>query len=208
VAAGLASASVCSAEIVVLASGRTLSVASHRFDGGQVVLTLRAGGEIACDRALVSRIDPDEVPYPEPELAAASVPPAILDGPYRETILQAAERHGLDSRLLESVIRVESNFAHRARSRKGAMGLMQLMPGTARQYSLADPYDAAGNIDAGARHLRRLLNRFELPVALAAYNAGEGAVERYGGVPPYRETRAYVARVLRLVDRPAALAPR
>jgi soluble lytic murein transglycosylase-like protein len=86
------------------------------------------------------------------------------------------------------------------------MGLMQLMPRTARQYDLDDPYDPAGNVDAGARHLRDLLDRFDLPVALAAYNAGEGAVRRYGGVPPYRETRDYVARILRLVDRPAAAA--
>jgi soluble lytic murein transglycosylase-like protein len=196
------------ADLVVLVSGRTLSVKSHRFDEDQVVLALRGGGEIACDRALVERIVPDEVPYPEPE----ADPPQVseeqvpLAGPFREVIAAAAERHGLEPRLLESVIRVESNFAERARSRKGAMGLMQLMPKTARQYDLHDPYNPAGNVDAGARHLRDLLNRFELPVALAAYNAGEAAVKRYRGVPPYRETRDYVARILRLVRRPALAA--
>jgi soluble lytic murein transglycosylase-like protein len=98
------------------------------------------------------------------------------------------------------VIEVESNFEHRARSRKGAMGLMQLMPGTARQYRVANPYDPGTNIDAGTRHLRMLLDRFDVSRALAAYNAGEGAVRRFGGVPPYPETRSYVRRILRLVD--------
>jgi soluble lytic murein transglycosylase-like protein len=200
--------SVCSAEIATLTSGRTLSIASHRFEGSQVVLLLRAGGEIACDRALVSRIDPDEVPYPEPDALTAAEDDVPIGGPYREVIEAAAARHGLEARLLESVIRVESNFSHRARSRKGAMGLMQLMPATARQYALRDPYDPAGNIDAGARHLRTLLDRFDLPVALAAYNAGEAAVARYGGVPPFRETRAYVARILRLVEHPSVQSSR
>jgi soluble lytic murein transglycosylase-like protein len=199
-------ASPARADIVVLASGRTLSVRSHYFEGGQIVMELRGGGEIACDRSLIDRVEPDEVPYPEPEAEAEVMPavPAPLSGPYREVIAAAAERHGIEPILLESVIRVESNFARRARSRKGAKGLMQLMPRTARQYGLADPYDPAGNVDAGARHLRTLLDRFELPVALAAYNAGEGAVKRYGGVPPYRETRDYVARILSLVRRPPA----
>jgi len=204
-AAGVCLPAPVSADIVVLASGRTLSVKTHRFDGSQVVLGLRTGGEITCDRTLIDRIEPDEVPYPEPPLAVTLADAGIeLDGPYREVIAAAAERHNLEPRLLESVIRVESNFAHRARSRKGAMGLMQLMPRTARQYALDDPYDPAGNVDAGARHLRDLLDRFDLPVALAAYNAGEGAVKRYGGVPPYRETRDYVSRILRLVDHPTA----
>jgi soluble lytic murein transglycosylase-like protein len=81
------------------------------------------------------------------------------------------------------------------------MGLMQLMPETARLYSVADPYDPATNIDAGTRHLRTLLDRFDLAHALAAYNAGAGAVERFRGIPPFPETRSYVARVLKLVRR-------
>jgi soluble lytic murein transglycosylase-like protein len=202
-AGGVCQAVPARAEIVVLASGRTLSVKSHRLEADRIVLALRGGGEVACDRALVDRIVPDEVPYPEPQAgtARAEDQPATLGGPFRDVITAAAERHGLEPRLLESVIRVESNFSERARSRKGAMGLMQLMPVTARHYEVDDPYDPAGNVDAGARHLRDLLNRFELPVALAAYNAGEAAVKRYGGVPPYRETRDYVARILRLTRR-------
>ena len=76
------------------------------------------------------------------------------------------------------------------------MGLMQLMPATARQYAVTDPYDPESNLDAGIRHLRSLLDRFDLRLALAAYNAGEGAVRRYGGVPPFAETRNYVVRVM------------
>ena len=79
------------------------------------------------------------------------------------------------------------------------MGLMQLMPYTARQYAVKNPYDPTANIEAGIRHLKTLLQRFELSVALAAYNAGIGAVERFGGIPPYQETREYVSRVLGLM---------
>jgi soluble lytic murein transglycosylase-like protein len=108
-----------------------------------------------------------------------------------------AERHRVAPDLVRAVISVESGNLPTARSRKGAMGLMQLMPATARRYSVGDPYDPAENLDAGIRHLSSLLDRYDLRLALAAYNAGEGAIERYGGMPPYRETRDYVARVLR-----------
>jgi soluble lytic murein transglycosylase-like protein len=81
------------------------------------------------------------------------------------------------------------------------MGLMQLMPATARQYAVADPYDAASNIEAGIKHLKSLLQRLPVALALAAYNAGEGAVERFNGIPPYAETRNYVSRILALANR-------
>ena len=184
------------AELVRLVGGRTLSVKGHREEGGSLVLVLRSGGEIVCPRDLVAEILPDEVPYPA---ETADEPIEDGTGPFEALIAAAAERHGISERLLRAVIRVESNFEHRARSRKGAMGLMQLMPPTARQYAVANPYDPASNIEAGARHLRMLLDRFDLSLALAAYNAGEGAVRRFGGMPPYRETRDYVRRILHLV---------
>jgi soluble lytic murein transglycosylase-like protein len=197
--------SAATAEIIRLSGGRTLSVKAHRDEGESIVLTLRAGGEIVCPRGMVAEILPDEVPYPDPTPPepAPSTPgdvPGTGAGPFRALIAAAAERHGVSPSLVHAVIEVESNFEHRARSRKGAMGLMQLMPGTARQYAVANPYDPRSNIDAGTRHLRMLLDRFDVSRALAAYNAGEGAVRRFGGVPPYPETRSYVRRILRLVE--------
>jgi hypothetical protein len=194
--ASLVCAGTSRAELVFLSSGRTLSVKSHRFEGGSVVLTLRGGGQITCDAALVDRIEPDEVPYPEPEVAAGAPDPSL---PYSDIIATAATRAGVDPRLVHAVIRVESAYRAEARSRKGAMGLMQLMPGTARQYAVADPYDPGANIEAGTRHLKSLMDRLaDLPLALAAYNAGEAAVQRFGGIPPYPETQNYVRQVLRL----------
>ena len=188
-----------SAEIVEFTSGRTLSVKSHRIEGALAVLVLRTGGEVTCDARLIASVRPDEVPYPEPPVAAAEDDDEPTPPRYAEAIQAAAEKYGLDARLLTAVIQVESNFMHRARSPKGAMGLMQLMPATARQYAVDDPFDPSANIEAGARHLKSLLDRFDLRLALAAYNAGEGAVTRYGGVPPYPETREYVKRVLGLL---------
>jgi soluble lytic murein transglycosylase-like protein len=119
--------------------------------------------------------------------------------PYAEMIAAAATSHGVDVRLVHAVIEAESNYEPRARSRKGAKGLMQLMPATARQYAVKDPYDPRANIEAGVRHLKDLLSRFDVSLALAAYNAGEATIRRFGGVPPYAETKDYVARVLRRV---------
>jgi soluble lytic murein transglycosylase-like protein len=118
---------------------------------------------------------------------------------YRDEILAAARRHGVPESLIAAVIRAESAFNPRAVSPKGARGLMQLMPTTASALGVRDVFDPAENIDGGVRHLRALLERFssDLALALAAYNAGEQAVLAYGGIPPYPETRDYVARVLR-----------
>lgn len=129
----------------------------------------------------------------------AARPPA----PYDDLIRAAAIRHGLAPELVEAVVRAESNFDARATSKKGARGLMQLMPATAAQLGVRDVFDVRQNIEGGVRHLRYLLDRYKgnLTLALAAYNAGVDAVARHGGVPPYAETRAYVARILRLLER-------
>jgi hypothetical protein len=189
---------LCSAELVFLSTGRVLNVRSHRLDGDQIVLTLRGGGEITCEASLIERIAPDEVPYPEPEPVAAESQP-LAPVPFGEIIDQVAGRQGVDARLVRAVIQVESGYQAAARSRKGAVGLMQLMPDTARRYHVSDPYDPGSNIEAGIKHLKMLLGRFELSLALAAYNAGEAAVERFRGVPPYPETQNYVRQVLRLL---------
>lgn len=114
-----------------------------------------------------------------------------------EAIKKTGKKYELDPNLLYAVMEQESGFRVKAVSPKGAQGLMQLMPGTQRLMGLDDPFDAAGNLDAGARYLKRLMKRFKnLGLALAAYNAGPGAVQRYNGVPPYAETRLYVQTVL------------
>jgi len=187
---------LAAAELVFLTTGRTLSVRSHRVEGASVVLTLRGGGEIVCEASAVERIAPDEVAVPEPAQPGIDAPAPV---PYGEIIDEAAARAGVDPRLVRAVIQVESAYRATARSPKGAVGLMQLMPDTARRYAVADPYDPVSNVEAGIRHLKMLLGRFELSLALAAYNAGEAAVERFRGIPPYPETQNYVRQVLRLI---------
>jgi soluble lytic murein transglycosylase-like protein len=200
----VASAVPARAEIVFFNSGRTMSLKGHRAEGNSVVLELRGGGEIVCEASIITRFAPDEVPYPEPEVeqpaAVAAVQPTI-DVPYGAIIDKVSAEQKVSAKLVRALIQVESAYHERARSPKGAMGLMQLMPATARQYAVTDPYDPVSNIEAGIKHLAGLLQRLSVPLALAAYNAGEGAVERFKGIPPYPETRDYVSRILRLANR-------
>ena len=115
---------------------------------------------------------------------------------------RVARRHGLSEALVQAVVQVESRYDAFAVSPRGAMGLMQLMPQTARRFQVDDAFDPVDNLNGGVRYLKELLERYsgETQLALAAYNAGEKAVERYGGIPPYRETMQYVDRVLRALQ--------
>lgn len=215
-----AGAREASADIVVFTTGRTMSVLAYRVAGDRATVVLRQGGEIAFPVSMVARVDPDEVPFPAPdaapetpsdELVAApepdrARPQGVADEvlamrPFAGLISTVAAHADIDARLVHAVIEVESNYLARARSPKGARGLMQLMPATARQYGVRNAYDPKANVEAGVRHLKDLLSRYDLRLALAAYNAGEGSVRRYGGLPPFPETRSYVSRVLQKARR-------
>ena len=126
--------------------------------------------------------------------------PAATSGDIDSAIEQAAARHNVDPNLVRAVVKVESNFNPNAVSRKGAMGLMQLMPSTARQLKVSNPFDPEQNVDAGVRHLKQLLENYggDINLTLAAYNAGAGAVARSSGVPRYAETQNYVRRITNL----------
>ncbi len=130
-------------------------------------------------------------------------PAEATELPFADLVDTAARRHGVDPDLVHAVIAVESGYRASARSRAGAQGLMQLMPGTQRDLGVSDAFDPRQNVDAGVAYLRRLTDEFGIVLALAAYNAGPGAVRRYNGIPPYEETRAYVRAVLAR-GRPAA----
>jgi len=134
----------------------------------------------------------------QPSHRAPSLRRAVAPASIAPLVNASARRYRLDPKLVHAVIRAESAYNPRAVSAKGAIGLMQLMPATARELSVGDPFDPAANIDGGSNYLRRMLDRFNgsLELALAGYNAGPEAVRRFGGVPPYAETRRYVQRVL------------
>ncbi|OGB94745.1 MAG: hypothetical protein A2Z31_09275 [candidate division NC10 bacterium RBG_16_65_8] len=142
-------------------------------------------------------------------LPGFGLPPGanLNQGQYAELINAIAADDGVDPALVKAIIRAESNFDQRAVSRKGARGLMQLMPGTAGRYAVGNAFDPAENIRGGVRYLRFLQERFpgQLHLAIAAYNAGENAVSRYNGIPPYAETRQYVARVFRFYGQPTVV---
>lgn len=211
-------ASDARADIVVFKNGRTMSVKSCSVEDGTAFMRLREGGEVTFPASLIARVDPDEVPYPEPvsetpvvqaEPAPVAAPDAyafaavseetLARRPFADLISTVAAAHDVDKRLVHAVIQQESGYQARARSKKGAKGLMQLMPATARQYGVKNSYDPKSNLDAGVRHLKDLMSRLDLPTALAAYNAGEGTIRRYGGLPPFAETQNYVRSILRRV---------
>jgi len=193
-------------EYAVLQNGFRIHAERHETEGGVVRLFTRATGIIQLPVASVLGFEAEEaasaLPLPVPAKQDASKPGPAAP---RQLVDQAAERHGLPPAFLHSVAAVESAYRPDAVSPKGALGIMQLMPATAARLE-ADPLDPAQNVDAGARHLHELLLKYkdrpdQVRLALAAYNAGEGAVARYGNVPPFRETQLYVEKVLRRYQR-------
>jgi soluble lytic murein transglycosylase-like protein len=182
----------------------------HLLGLGALVLTLSAGYMLAG----VSAAKPKPA---GPQVAQQAETPVADSAPVDEVadaqddmdafIKKVATQHGVSANLVAAVIQAESEFNPRAVSRKGAQGLMQLMPKTAATLGVDDPFDPRENIEAGVKHLRALMDRFgskNLPLVLAAYNAGEVAVIKHRGVPPYPETRAYVKRIMKRLDRSEA----
>jgi soluble lytic murein transglycosylase-like protein len=196
-------------EVVTFEDGRTLHVSRAEAQEGFLLLDLEGGGQMAVPAKSVTSIEPfieaavADLADVEAVVAEANALREgdawrVAAGSFADWIAESADRHGLDRALLAAVARWESNFDPYAVSHRGACGMLQLMPKTAERFGVARIFDARENIEGGAKYLRWLLDRFRgrVDLALAGYNAGERAVDRHGGIPPYRETRAYVARVL------------
>jgi soluble lytic murein transglycosylase-like protein len=188
-------------EYAVLASGGRLHIDRHEAEASKIKL-YTGDGYIELEASQVRGFEADEYVPPAPEAATPAAPPAPVaqPAPPQPTPMEladaAADKYRLPRWLVRSVMARESGFHPEAVSPKGAIGLMQLMPETAGELGV-DPNDPAQNADAGARYLRDLLARYDWQLwnALAAYNAGPGAVDKYKGVPPYRETIDYVSRI-------------
>jgi soluble lytic murein transglycosylase-like protein len=187
-------------EFAVLSTGFRLHADHHEFAGSSVRLYQKDGGYSELGASMVTGFE-QEVELPAPAPVAAVIPsakPVVVERTPREMVEAAAKKSGLPPNFVHSVVSAESGYQANALSPKGAIGLMQLMPATAQAYG-ADPHDPAQNVEAGAAYLRELLIKYDGDPrrALAAYNAGPGAVDKYNGVPPYAETQTYVERVLR-----------
>jgi len=182
-------------EYAVVTSGARLYADRHETDGGKVILYTETGST-ELDAAQVVRFEKED--YVPPAAAEPARPASTQNASTAELIDNAARKYGLPPGFVRAVVAAESGYHADAVSPKGAIGLMQLMPGTAKELG-ADPKIPEQNVDAGTRYLRDLLLKYDQHAyhALAAYNAGPGAVEKYHGVPPYRETQAYILNVLR-----------
>ncbi len=215
--------------MAILRNGRTLEVVDHRVEGGRTVLVMEGGGELTLpsEQVVAIRAVPVSEPAHGPAESGAGGPvaspaaglpagPRSTDAPIqadpgavfdpaalRDLASRVARRHEVDESLVLAVIEVESRFDAFAVSPRGAMGLMQLMPRTASRFSVENTFDPVQNMEGGVRYLKELLGRYggKVHLALAAFNAGEEAVDRFGGVPPYPETQQYVVRVVRALKR-------
>ena len=195
-------------EVAVLRNGFTIRC-ERREQNGDIMRLYMAGGHIDIPASEIASFEKDETPIaPPPEsqqpatapiVNPASTSPVQQQVDLDQLVRDASNRNRLDPDFVTSVIKAESGFHPRAVSPKGAQGLMQLMPGTAAQLGVADPFDPKANVDAGTLYLSRLLDQYhDDPIkALAAYNAGAHRVDKYHGIPPYHETRVYIARIVR-----------
>jgi hypothetical protein len=211
----VAAAMPASASIAVFVDGRSMKVAEFEaLDDNTMRLTMKNGGSLTVPMTRIDRIIDDEVVIPE---LVAEVKRIIADGgvfprrswrfhegsgpifrsKYDRVIVEASKKFDVDAALVSAVIKAESDFNPREISRKGARGLMQLMPATAQRFGVTDSYDPVANVYAGTRYLHWLLQTFNgnADLAVAAFNAGEGNVWKYNGVPPFRETVNYISRI-------------
>ena len=204
----LGSVTRVSADQMFFTNGRMLSVKDYRIEGDLITVTLRNGGQASFNKAVVSDIKADEMP--EEVVAVAPVAPLVavtqsaraahgpLDArPFADLIETVALKHGVDPELVHAVVQAESNYRADAKSGVGARGLMQVMPATAKDFGIKNLYDPHNNLEAGVQYLKFLLARFDLKRAIAAYNAGPGAVRKYNGIPPFAETKQYVKKVMK-----------
>lgn len=194
------------AHLIVFDDGRGLVVDAWEPDHGFITLTLEGGGQMKVPAGSITSIRGYE--RPDREDAVLSLGPGDgawtealrkRAGDYEGMITDVADRYDLPPALLAAMAQAESNFDPYAVSHKGACGILQLLPATAERFGVSDLFDPAANIEGGAKYMRWLLDRFDgrADLALAAYNAGEQTVARYDGIPPYKETRNYVARVMK-----------
>ncbi len=203
------------ADRVTLKNGFDLICDHEQVEGNRVRLYMDASGASFLEVSASDIVSDEQVTLPRPAAAvkkapnagAPKVPEKLSDAELRPMLTKAGSAYDLDSDLLASVVRQESGGQPHAVSRAGAQGLMQLMPGTASELGVGNSFAPAENIDGGTAYLNLLLNRYHdnLALALAAYNAGPAAVDRWHGIPPYPETRAYVARVIHEYNRRYAL---
>jgi soluble lytic murein transglycosylase-like protein len=188
-----------SAEIAVLESGKILKVDRFERVDLEVTLYITGGGVVTVPAEIVVNVVPDEI-VEEVERAPQKV---SLFPQLEEFITPAAGKHGVDPALVAAVIWAESSGDPNARSHRGALGLMQLMPETAKELGVKRVLDPRENVEGGTKYLKRMLeaHQGDVSLALAAYNAGPEAVRRYNGIPPYQETRSYVSRVMRVYEK-------
>lgn len=195
------------AKLAVFVDGRVLKVRDAALEGDRIRLVLPGGGTLLVPATRIDRVVEDEVAEPPTAVPPGAPPcptewrnePLPAGTPFSREIEEAARAANLHPWLLGALVQAESGFDPHALSRAGAAGLTQLMPAAAKDHHVRNVWDPRENLLGGARHLRMLLDRFhDVVLALAAYNAGAATVERGGGVPPYRETRQFIRRVLRV----------
>jgi len=203
------------AAIAVFSDGRTMKIESFDVGDDRARLSLPGGGTLVVASSRLDRIlDDENLSIPDPAITAGNPAALAVSSPGRlrfrtgasvafssifdDWIVGLSAKHDVDPALVSAVVKAESAFSPWARSSKGAVGLMQLMPATADRLGIKNRYDPVANLDGGIRYLRWLSDRYEgdLELVLAAYNSGEAAVDRFGGVPPYRETVTYVRKIV------------